>query len=308
MLRALIAPAMLVMLCLTPNAAQGQEAAAETTNKTEAAALEQMGRGIFEALNRAREAEKVPRIIFSARLYIALQDHLNKMVSLGYKGGPVKVKRGLSGSGKKYPKLGESAKLRHGWSVSLLDNYSNGKRDGMDPDTIIEVLRAHPSIKSLLRKDLNSGASAAANVPGTDDYVIVVGLGSVPKSKRKNVAKVDAANTAWNEADAKKRKAIAKGLAGLKDPEALVLLTRAVEDEDIEVRKVGVKAVKRFKDPWPIPALIARLEAETDAKLKKDVHKTLQTITGKREYDDNVKRWRVWWEVEHATFKKGGAR
>jgi hypothetical protein len=291
---------------LLPLTAAGQDGAPPA--KAEAERLETIGRDIFEALNRAREAEKVPRITFSSRLYVALQDHLNKMVSLGYKGGPVKVKKGLLGSGKKYPKLGESAKLRHGWSISLLDNYSNGKKDGMDPDTIIKVLRAHPSIKSLLRKDLNSGASAAAPVPGTDDYVIVVGLGSVPKSKRKNVDKVDAAYTAWKDADAAKRKKIAKGLAGLRDPEALPLLTRAVEDDDLEVRKVGVKAVKGFKDPWAIPALISQLGRESDDKLKKDIHKALQSISGKKEYDDNPKRWSSWWDVERNTFKKGGAR
>lgn len=309
MIRSLCFAATVSALCLVPLAANGQESAgADPGTKAEAARLEQIGRDIFEALNRAREADGVPRITFSARLYVALQDHLNKMVSLGYKGGPVKEKKGLLGSGKQYPKLGESAKLRHGWSISLLDNYSNGKKDGMNPDEIIKVLRAHPSIKSLLRKDLNGGASAAAPVPDTDDYVIVVGLGSIPKSQRKNVPIVDAAHTQWTEADAAKRKSIMKGLGGLGDPEAMVLLTRGIEDEDLDVRKEAVKGAGKFKDPWCVPALISQLGRETDPKLKKDIHGLLKTISANTDYDDNPKRWESWWNVERHTFKKGGAR
>ena len=119
--------------------------------------------------------------------------YVDLMVKRGYRGGPVRTR----GKTSKYPRLTTRTRERHGWNLSLYDNYSNGKKRGMDPDSIIKVLQAHPSIRSLLRKDLNVGAAAAAPVPDSDDYVIVLGLMRGPKKDMKNLPRVAAAELEW---------------------------------------------------------------------------------------------------------------
>ncbi len=128
--------------------AGGKKPAEETkVHANEAGGIEAIGRRIFEALNRHRKSSGIPHVSFSPRIHIALQDHVDLMVKRGYRGGPVRTR----GKTSKYPRLTTRTRERHGWNLSLYDNYSNGKKGGMDPDRIIKVLQAHPSIRSLLR-------------------------------------------------------------------------------------------------------------------------------------------------------------
>lgn len=275
----------------------GQAPAAEPKPAPDDGGPEAIGRRIFEALNRHRDANKIPAALWSARAYIALQDHLDILVKRGYRGGPPRDK--------KFPKLAERTRERHGWSLSFRDNYSNGRKGGMDPDTIIKVLQSNPDIRSLLSKDLNVGAAAATNVPGTDDYCIVVGLMRAPGKDVKDLPRIEAAEKEWPEADGKKRKAIVKGLAAMGEGDTLLLLTRALADPDAEVREDAAKAVAKLGDCWPVPALLARLEAETEEPVKDQVQKALEAISGrgKKEYE-GVAKWKVWWSVEQDIFVK----
>lgn len=277
--------------------AGGQQPPAEQKPAADEGGPEAIGRRIFEALNRHRGESKIPAAQWSARAYIALQDHLDLIVKRGYRGGPPRDK--------KFPKMGERTRERHGWSLSLLDNYSNGRKGGMDPDSIIKILQTNPDIRSLLRKDLNAGAAAATNVPGTDDYCIVIGLMRAPNKDVKDLPRIEAAEKEWPEADAKKRKSIVKGLAAMGDGDTLLALTRALADPDAEVREAATKAVAKLGDCWPVPTLLARLEAETEQPVKDDIQKALEAISGrsKKEYE-GVAKWKVWWSVEQDIFVK----
>jgi hypothetical protein len=275
----------------------GQAAPADPKPAPDEGGPEGIGRRIFEALNRHRAASQIPAAQWSARAYIALQDHLDLIVKRGYRGGPPRDK--------KYPKLSDRTRERHGWSLSLLDNYSNGRKGGMDPDSIIKILQTNPDIRSLLRKDLNAGAAAATNVPGTDDYCIVVGLMRAPAKDVKDLPRIEAAEKEWGEADAKKRQSIVKGLAAMNEGDTLLLLTRALADPDAGVREDAAKAVAKLGDCWPVPTLLARLEAESEAPVKDEIQKALEAISGrsKKEYE-GLAKWKVWWSVEQEIFVK----
>jgi len=304
MLRGVILTSVVMLVGATADAQQGsaggqKPAEEKKAHPNEAGGLEGIGQRIFEALNRHRKSRGIPHASFSPRIHIALQDHVSLMVKRGYRGGPVRTR----GRTSKYPKLTTRTRERHGWNLSLYDNYSNGKKGGMDADSIIKVLQAHPSIRSLLRKDLNVGAAAAAPVPDSDDYVIVVGLMRGPKKDMKNLPRVAAAEKAWAKADDKKRKSIVKGLAGFRNGDGLLLLTRALADKAVDVRKEAAKAVGKLGDCWPVPKLLDQLETEKDEKVKTELQKALTKISGQKGYDD-LRKWRVWWSIERDIFVK----
>ena len=59
----------------------------------------------------------------------------------------------------------------------------------------------------------------------------------------------------------------------------------------------------KLRDCWPVPTLIAQLEAEKDEKVKTELQKALERISGQRDYDD-LRKWRVWWSVEKDIFHR----
>lgn len=254
-----------------------------------------IGRRVFDALNDHRVKNAVPKAPFSTKAYIALQDHMDALVKQGYRGGP---------PGKKYEKAPARARERHGWNLTLFDNYTNGRKSSMSPAELIALLQAHPQIKSMLRTDLNAGASAATEVPGTEDLCIVVAMSREPKSWLDARAKVDAAEAALVGADTAKRKSVAKAMGGLGDPEGLLLLTALLADAEAEVRLEAARGCGALADCWPVAPLIDLLEKDADAKVKTEARKALEAISGHRDYKDEVAKWRAWWEVERDAFKK----
>jgi hypothetical protein len=289
-----------LVACALPAASQdagaGQSAEGEKPASNSADGPQAIGRRIFEALNRHRKDNGVPAALLSPKCFIALHDQVQFLVAKGYRGGSVKKK--------KYAKLGKRTRDRHGWSLSMLDNYSSGREGGMVPEEIIKILQADPNIRSLLRKDLNVGAAAAAKVPNSDQYVIVVGLMRMPKSKTKNLAKVAAAEKAWAKADEKKRTSIMKGMAAMKDGDALLMLTNGLSDASAAVRKQATKGCAKLRNCWPVPVLLQRFDAEKDPKIKTSVRKALEAISGKKDYKDDIRKWRVWWEIEATAFRR----
>ena len=254
-----------------------------------------IGRRLFDALNEHRVKNGVPKAPFSTKAYIALQDHMDALVKQGYRGGP---------PGKKYEKAPARARERHGWNLTLFDNYTNGRKSSMSPAELIALLQAHPQIKSMLRTDLNAGASAATEVPGTEDLCIVVAMSREPKSWLDVRAKVDAAEAALAGADGAKRRTIAKAMGGLGDPEGLLLLTALLADPEAEVRLEAARACGALADCWPVAPLLDLLEKDPDAKVKAEARKALEAISGHRDYKDEIAKWRAWWEVERDAFRK----
>ena len=50
--------------------------------------------------------------------------------------------------------------------------------------------------------------------------------------------------------------------------------------------------------------LLQRFENEKDPKLKTEIQKALEAISGKKDYKDEIRKWKVWWEVEATAFRK----
>ncbi|MCI0343721.1 MAG: hypothetical protein L0216_21655 [Planctomycetales bacterium] len=255
-----------------------------------------IGRRIFAALNDARASSKVPAALWSDKVYIALQDHVNALVRAGYRGqGP---------PGKSLPKSKPLALSRHGWALNLFENFTNGDKSSMSPAQIVSLLRQHPQIRSLMRTDLNCGAAAACECPGATYLIINVALAREPNSFVTVRGKVDAALGALENADGAKRLAVAKTLAGLKDPETLLGLTDLLSASEADVRKEAARGLAGLEDCWPMDKLVERIASEPDAGAKAEVQRALEAISGKRDYKDDATKWKIWWDVERDVFVK----
>ncbi len=221
---------------------------------------------------------------------------MNALVRAGYRGqGP---------PGKSLPKSKPLALSRHGWALGLFENFTNGDKSSMSPAQIVSLLRQHPQIRSLMRTDLNCGAAAACECPGATYLIINVALAREPNSFVAVRAKVDAALAELEKADGAKRLAIARTLAGLKDPETLLGLTELLSAPEADVRKEAARGLAAVGDCWPMDRLVERLASDPDASVKPEVQRALEAITGKKDYKGDAAKWKIWWEVERDIFIK----
>jgi HEAT repeat protein len=93
------------------------------------------------------------------------------------------------------------------------------------------------------------------------------------------------------------------GLAALGDKTlAPVLIEKYIGHENWYVRVRAAQALSRLRSREGVPALIARLEAEKEGRVRTDLSVALRSLTAQN-FHSNVTLWQRWWKDNEASFQ-----
>ncbi|MCI0342579.1 MAG: HEAT repeat domain-containing protein, partial [Planctomycetales bacterium] len=281
----------LAAACLVLGAWGPVAALADETAGTRAAE-----RRVLEAASAWRTAQGVPALVPSETVAIVLREHLDRLVRLGWRGGPLPPEAG---------RVTERARRLHGLRGVLgevFDNYATTvPPDVPDAAAVVADLAKTPAGNSLGRADLRLAAAAAAPVePGRWIVALALAEGAPEPVERARETLAPLAEKVRGPDPAARRTAV-EAAATIRSLEALPLLREAASLPEPETRALALRGLGALRSRAAIPDLIAALRDGAEPA-RAAAAEALAALTGRNDLGADPARWAAWWEAARETF------
>ncbi|MCI0342024.1 MAG: HEAT repeat domain-containing protein [Planctomycetales bacterium] len=282
---------LLVAALATPVLLGGALAAgALADEETATPALEDAAQKLVAAASERRKAEGSPGLVWSEIAAVVLREHLEHLLALGWRGGPVPPEA---------VKLDDRISRLHAIPAKFFEQYHACDPASYDPQAALEALAAQPAWEAARRSETRLAAAALRPADGRWFAVMAVVPGDAEPTRKGVEFLAPYAEKARGK-DAAGRAAALRSLGETKIASALPAIREGLRHAEAATREAAAAALGMVRSRGAVPPLLHALEDPAEP-VRAAAGRSLAALSGGPDHGTDAAKWREWWKAASPT-------